>query len=72
MLGPLQVFVLLAENGHLIFEENGVQAKLRMHQGHVAKPVGKGVDALLPLVEVFRVGPRDALRTLGAGQAHAI
>lgn len=48
----------------MVFEENRVQAKLRVDQRHVAKPVGERVDALLPLVEVLRVGPRDALRTL--------
>lgn len=67
----LQVFVLLAEDRHLIFEEHGVQAKLRVDQRHVAKPVGKGVDTLLPLVEVLRVGPGDTLRTLGGRTRHS-
>lgn len=65
--GPLQVFVLLAQDGHLVLEEHGVQAKLGVDQRHVAKPAGERVDALLPLVEVLRVGPRDALRTLTDG-----
>lgn len=49
----------------MIFEEDGVQAKLRVDERHVAKPVGEGVDTLLTLVEVLWVGPGDALRTLG-------
>lgn len=65
--GPLQVFVLLAQDGHLVLEENGVQAKLGVDQRHVAKPVGERVDALLPLVEVLRIGPRDTLGTLTDG-----
>lgn len=63
--GSFHVLVLLAQDGHLIFEEDGVQAKLRVNQGHVAKPAGKGIDALLPLVEVLRVCPGDTLCTLG-------
>lgn len=55
------VFVLLAQDGHLIFEQYRVQTKLRVDQRHVAKPVGEGIDALLPLVEVLQVGPGDAL-----------
>lgn len=65
---PLQVFVLLAQDGHLVLEEHGVQAKLGVDQRHVAKPVGEGVDALLPLVEVLRVGPWDTLGTLWDGE----
>lgn len=48
----------------MVFEEHWVQAKLGVDQRHVAKPVGKRVDTLLPLVEVLRVGPGDALCTL--------
>lgn len=48
----------------MVFEEHWVQAKLGVDQRHVAKPVGKRVDALLPLVEVLRVGPGDTLWAL--------
>lgn len=63
---PFHVFILLAQDRHLIFEEHRIQAKLRVNQGHVAKPAGKSVDALLPLVEVLWVGPLDTLGTLGS------
>lgn len=45
----------------MVFEEDRVHAELRVDQRHVTKPPGKGVDALLPLNEVFWVGPGYAL-----------
>lgn len=68
-LRPLQVLVLLPEDGHLVLEEDGVQAELGVDQRHVAEPAGERVDALLPLGEVLRVGPGGALCALGGRDA---
>lgn len=62
-LESLDVSVLLAQDGHLVFEQNGIQSHLRMHQRHPAKPAGECVHAGLPLGEV--VGIRPAWRSWG-------
>lgn len=61
-----QVLVLLAQDRHLVLEEQGVQAELGVDQGHIAEPSGKAVHTLLSLGKVLWVGPRSAhLRALG-------
>lgn len=56
-LESLDVSVLLAQDGDLVFEQNGIQSHLRMHQGHRAKPASKCVHAGLPLGEVVGIRP---------------
>lgn len=53
--GTLQVFVFLAQDRHLVLEEQGVKAELGMNQRHVAEPAGEGVHTLLPLSKVLWV-----------------
>lgn len=61
-----QVLVLLAQDRHLVLEEQGVQTELGVDQGHVAEPAGEAVHTLLPLGKVLWVGPWSThLCTLG-------
>lgn len=54
---PLDVPVLLTQDGDLVLEQDGVQPHLGVHQRHAAKPAGELVHAGLPLGEVVWIGP---------------
>lgn len=61
---PLDVPVLLAEDGDLVLEQDGVQSHLRVDQRHGAKPAGELVHAGLSLGKVVGVGPARSPRRL--------
>ena len=71
-LESLDVSVLLAQYGHLVLEQNGVQSHLGVHQGHAAKPAGKFVHAGLPLGEVVGVCPARGSGGLQGRKTHRI
>lgn len=63
---PLDVPVFLAEDGDLVFEQDGVQSHLGVDQWHGAKPAGELVHAGLSLGEVVWIGPaRSPWRLVG-------
>lgn len=61
---PLDVPVLLPQNGDLVLEQHRVQSHLGVQQGHEPKPAAERVHTRLSLGKVVRVGPPGRLRTL--------
>lgn len=69
---PLNVPVLLPQDGNLIPEKHRVQPHLRVQQGHEAQPAAESVHAGLALSEVVRVGPLRRLGALGGGDTEMV